>query len=222
MVGKVNNQQFRSDVCYISKKLEGGGYQINQGLRNYLIKAENVTDIIINKKLISYNCFQSAETSLGQCSKKESKEETKYVKIFLSKIKNVFPKKEMKNVSSRDVKVIQFLGWHGTSAPAAKKLIEHGLSDNYEPNSKQIEDNVQGEGFYISENKVHAKNYAIRTPAQKVKEGGKEGEVIEVWTALDSDALPSVFDIEAAKNKDELIVRSEFNNRIFLTPDNDK
>lgn len=73
MVGKVNNQQFRSDVCYISKKLEGGGYQINQGLRNYLIKAENVTDIIINKKLISYNCFQSAETSLGQCSKKKAR-----------------------------------------------------------------------------------------------------------------------------------------------------
>lgn len=221
MAIKLSGEQTRScmaDINHISKKEGENVRLIHNPVRKYLSSAVNVSDIEINRKIIDYNIFQSAESALGQCSEKELKQEKKAEKYFLSRFKCVASERGINSSDTKNIKVAQFLGWHGTGKQVAQRLINEGLRGDYEPGDQQLKNNVNGEGFYVAGNLGHARTYALRTPQQLTSPGGNEGEVIEVWGMLDINKAPSVFDIEASRNKDYIVVRPEFNKNIFFTP----
>ncbi|MFC0141227.1 hypothetical protein ACFFJN_14685 [Erwinia mallotivora] len=221
MIDKISSKQtgnYISDINCNSKKEGENVRLIRNQLKKCVSSAVNVSDVEIKSKIIDYNIFRSEKSALGECSKKELKQEKKAGKKFLSNFKSVANGKEINSSNTENINFVQFLGWHGTSKAAAQRLINEGLRVDYEPSEQQLKNNINGEGFYVVGNLGHANSYALRTPQQLISSGEKKGEVIEVWGMLDIKEVPSVFDIEASRNKDYIVVRPKFNKNIFFTP----
>lgn len=121
---KVSGEQtgsYMNDINHISKKEGENARLIHNPVRKYLSSAVKVSGIGINSKIIDYNIFQSAESALGQCSEKELKQEKKAEKYFIPKFKCVVSERGINGSDTKNIKVAQFPGGHGTRKKMAQR-----------------------------------------------------------------------------------------------------